>query len=401
MTQWVKQIGNLTMLDVRLFITAFVVIAVGAGLFLAWRLRPGLQEKMPDALANIIVVGSVTVFLALAGVTVLFLWEVVDTAIIFAVDWEKWLNDLLRKWTGIKVALTVATLAVAYVIAGVTRQAIEGMTRRHDTLSQHQSQMMIRVAQLSVYVVGFAAVLSVWEVNLTGLLVGAGFLGIVVGMAARQTLGSVLAGFMLMFARPFEIGDWVEIEDREGIVTDISIVNTRIQTFDGEFVMIPNDVVGGSTIINRSRKGRLRLEVDVGVDYETDVERASELAKEATKEPDDVLSVPSPEVVTKEFADSAVLLGLRFWIDKPSARRKWRARTEVIRAVKTVFDREGVKIPYPQRELSGREETGGFRVAGRNRRELGATADGGEETDESRTSGGDDGDDGNDGDDRP
>ncbi len=87
-------------------------------------------------------------------------------------------------------------------------------------------------------------------------------------MAARQTLGSLLAGFMLMFARPFEIGDWVEIEEKEGIVTDISIVNTRIQTFDGEYVMIPNDTVGGSTIVNRSRKGRLRLEVDVGIDYD-------------------------------------------------------------------------------------------------------------------------------------
>ncbi|WP_227354711.1 mechanosensitive ion channel family protein [Haladaptatus salinisoli] len=393
MVEWVKQIGNLTMLDVRLFITAFVVLSVVAVLVLAWRGRPRLQEKMPHALANVITVGGVCVYLLLASATLAFLWRVINTGLIIP---EKWTHD--TKYA-VQVTMTVLALTVAYVIAGFTRQGVERVTKQRDAFSQHQTQVFIRVAQLSVYVVGFTAVLGIWKVDLTGLLVGAGFLGIVVGMAARQTLGSLLAGFMLMFARPFEIGDWVEIEDREGIVTDISIVNTRIQTFDGEYVMIPNDVVGGSTITNRSRKGRLRLEVDVGVDYETDVGRASELAKEAMKEPDDVLSVPSPEVVTKELADSAVLLGLRFWIDKPSARRKWRARTEVIRAVKAAFDREGIKIPYPQRELSGREETGGFRVAGRARRELGATADGGEDTDDPRPSGGDGGEDG--GDDRP
>jgi Small-conductance mechanosensitive channel len=199
-------------------------------------------------------------------------------------------------------------------------------------------------------------------VDLTGVLVGAGFLGIVVGMAARQTLGAVLAGFVLMFARPFEIGDWVQIGDNEGIVTDISIVNTRVQTFDGEFVMVPNDIVSGQEVVNRSRKGRLRIEVEVGVDYDTDVPMAKELAGEAMDDLDAILSVPTPQVVVKQFGDSAIVLGCRFWIDKPSARRKWRARTAVVEAVKAHFDEAGVKIPFPQREVSGRAETGGFRV---------------------------------------
>jgi small-conductance mechanosensitive channel len=156
----------------------------------------------------------------------------------------------------------------------------------------------------------------------------------------------------------------VEIDDEEGIVTDISIVNTRIQTFAGEYVMIPNDIVSGEKIINKSRKGRLRIEVEVGVDYEADVERAADLAQETMKELDEVLTVPTPKVVLKEFGDSAVTLVLRCWIDKPSARRQWRARTAVIESVKSAFDREGVKIPFPQRELTGRRESGGFRVAG-------------------------------------
>jgi small-conductance mechanosensitive channel len=182
-------------------------------------------------------------------------------------------------------------------------------------------------------------------------------------MAARQTLGAVLAGFVLMFSRPFEIGDWVEVGDQEGIVTHISIVNTRIQTFDGEYVMLPNDEVSSKPITNRTRKGRLRIEVEVGVDYEDDPTHAAEVALAAVRDVEKVLAVPTPQVVAKRFADSSVVLGVRFWIDSPSARRKWRAQTAVIDAVKSAFEAEGIKIPFPQRELTGRAEEGGFRLA--------------------------------------
>ncbi|NHN48999.1 mechanosensitive ion channel family protein [Halostella sp. JP-L12] len=275
-------------------------------------------------------------------------------------------------------AFTLVVLVGTHILVRFAKGLLSELQDSSHAVSEHQREITLRLTQVVLWSLGIIVVLGVWNFNLSGLLVGAGFLGIIVGMAARQTLGSMLAGFVLMFARPFEIGDWVEIGDEEGIVTDITIVNTRIQTFNGEYVMIPNDVVSGNTIINRTRKGRLRIEVDVGVDYDADVERASEVAKAAMGEVDDILTVPTPQVVVKEFDDSSVLLGLRFWIDNPSARRKWRARTSVIQAVKTAFEDEGIKIPFPQRELTGREETGGFRMA--ERREATATApDGGEE----------------------
>ncbi|MCO8245964.1 MULTISPECIES: mechanosensitive ion channel family protein [unclassified Haladaptatus] len=366
-------------IDARIFITAFVLVALLAGIVVAWRGRRELQKTLPNALVNVIVTASFVVFAALAVLTLMFAWDYVHSTLLFfsGEDLEKYLNSK----TAARLLLSIAALVVAYVVVGVVREAVDRLTRHRDAISRHQAQILHRLTQVTVYVTAGATILGIWGQHLTGILVGAGFLGIVVGMAARQTLGAVLAGFMLMFARPFEIGDWVEIEEREGIVTDISIFNTRIQTFDGEYVLIPNDIVGGNTIINRSRKGRLRLEVDVGIDYDGDIERATEIAEEAMDEPEDVLAVPSPQVVTKSLGDSAVVLGLRFWIDKPSARRKWRAKTTVINTVKAAFDEEDIKIPYPQRELSGRAETNGFRVARGRERELGATMDGGEATD--------------------
>ncbi|MCU4971270.1 mechanosensitive ion channel family protein [Halobacteria archaeon AArc-m2/3/4] len=271
------------------------------------------------------------------------------------------------------IVVSFVVVVSTYIVARFVRRLIQEVLASSTAVTDHQREVTHRLSQVMIWGTAFIVILGIWVDDLGGLLIGAGFLGIVLGMAARQTLGAMLAGFVLMFDRPFEIGDWIEIDDQEGIVTDISIVNTRIQSFDGEYVMVPNDVVGSQMVTNRSKRGRLRVEVDVGVDYETDVDRASDLAREAVKELDEVMDGPSPQVVTKEFGESGILLGVRFWIDRPNSSRRWRARTAAIGAIKSAFEDAGIKIPYPQRELSGRAETGGFRVA-----------DGAETTDERR-----------------
>ena len=365
----IDQLANFSQTE-KVAATAVIVVGLAAAVWAARYARPKLRRRFPSHVGDVVLLASLAGGLLVATVSLVVLWGQ-GTNAAQALDQ---INATAGE--GFTIFLALAVLAAAYVVTGFVKKAIDRFTEGHDTISQHQSEIVYRVSQLTVYVSAGAIVLGLWNVDLSGLLVGAGFLGIVVGMAARQTLGALLAGFVLMFSRPFEIGDWVEIDDEEGIVTDISIVNTRIQTFAGEYVMIPNDIVSGEKIVNKSRKGRLRIEVEVGVDYEANVERAADLAEETMKDLDEVLTVPTPKVVLKEFGDSAVTLVLRCWIDKPSARRQWRARTAVIRSVKNAFDREGVKIPFPQRELTGRQESGGFRVAGEADLPE-ATADGG------------------------
>jgi small-conductance mechanosensitive channel len=251
---------------------------------------------------------------------------------------------------------------LAYVGARVVSENVEDLGRQTEWITEHQEEIVLRVSQLAYFSVIGLAVLTLWDVNLEGLLVGAGFLGIVVGFAARQTLGSLLAGFVLMFSRPFTIGDWVRVGDQEGIVTDITIFNTRLENFDGEFVVIPNDTVSNQAITNRSQKGLLRLRVDVGIDYGDDPDHARQVALEAISAQSEVVDAPPPQVFPKSFGDSAVVMEMRFWIDHPTPPRKWKAVSAVISAVKGAFEEEGIKIPFPQQELSGRAETGGFQV---------------------------------------
>jgi len=251
----------------------------------------------------------------------------------------------------IRTGGTLLLLAGLVLGLNLVRERITSLSDEVDRMTDHEERVLLRMAHLLVFVAVGLATLTLWSFNLGNLIIGAGFLGIVVGMASRQILQSGLAGIVLMFSRPFEVGDWVEIGDDEGTVTDISLMHTHLRSFDGEIVTIPNDRVDASTVINRSEHGRLRLDVDVGVDYDADLDVVEEVVVDAVRDVDSVLDAPSPEVVGIEFGDSSVVVRVRFWIDNPSSHRKWRARTAVIRAIKTALDEAGVDIPYPVRNF--------------------------------------------------
>lgn len=268
----------------------------------------------------------------------------------------------------VQVAGTVGIAAAAVVGIDVLESWLEEYAAESDAINEHQKGIVFRVLQVLVITAAAVGALTVWGVNLGGLFVGAGFLGIVIGTAARTTLGSLIAGFVLMFSRPFELGDWVELDGREGIVAEITIINTRIRNQYGEEIVLPNDKVADATVTNRSRFGQLRLSVDVGIDYDADLERAEAVVAETLDDLPEVLANPTPHVVPKSLGDSAVVLECRFWIDNPSAARRTAAKAAVVREVKAGLNEAGVKIPYPQRELLGREEAGGLRVDGNRSR---------------------------------
>jgi len=275
--------------------------------------------------------------LLFAGISLLVVWGLIDLAV------EVLTLVGLSVPLMVQLATTLALALAAYIAADVLEESVDQFATRSDRITDHQQEIILRVGNIGILALVVAGGLTVWGVDLSGLLVGAGFLGIVVGLAARQTLGSLIAGFVLMFSRPFTIGDWVAIGDDEGIVAEITIVNTRLENFDG--------VVG------------VGLVVDADVDDETDPDHAVEVVHQAIASVDSVTETPPPRVVPKSFGDSAVILELRFWIDRPMPPRKWQAVDAVVRAVKDAFESEGIKIPFPQRELSGRAETGGFRIA--------------------------------------
>jgi small-conductance mechanosensitive channel len=332
-----------------LFLFALVLLAVRSA-------GPRLKATVDNAVAESIQAGIVGVFAVTFSLFLIVVWRA---------GWliERGFEQIDPSTVDVvAIVLSVAVFASAYLLTRITKNNIRRLSKEHGAITNHQQEVAHHVVQLFVFGLGILMVLGIWNVNPGDLLLGAGAATVVFGLAARQTLGAVLAGFVVLFSRPFDLGDWVEIGDEEGIVTDISVFNTQIRTFDDEYVMIPNDLVTDTEIRNRSRKGRLRIETDVGVDYDTDLERAMDVALAAMDETETPMERPDPNVVLSEFGGSSVVLKLRYYIDNPSARKMWKARTEVIAAVKEAFTEEDVKIPFPQRELSGRPDAGGLAV---------------------------------------
>jgi len=299
---------------------------------------------------------QLAVFIA-AGLAVMVVWGFVDLALAAVTILAGWIPMLVRG------LLTIGVVGGTLAGIDMLDTAIEQYAEESDQLNQHQQGIVFRVLQVVVLIAAGIAALSVWGIGLGNLLVGAGFIGIVVGTAARSTIGSFIAGFVLMFARPFEIGDWVEINDDEGIITDITIINTRMRNASGEEVVIPNDNVANATVTNRTSLERLRLSVDIGIDYDADIERAEAILMDVLEDVPQVLANPNPHVIPKTLGDSAVVLECRFWIDHPSAAKRAMATAAVVREAKAALDTADIKIPFPQRELQGREESGGFQVA--------------------------------------
>lgn len=255
----------------------------------------------------------------------------------------------------VKIAGTILLLVGLVIGVDLANDRVTTLSSEVNRMGEHEESVLLRVTHLLIFVAIGLATLSLWQFNLGSLLIGAGFLGVIFGMASRHIIASMLSGFVLMFSRPFEVGDWIDVDGVEGTVTDITIMHTILRSFDGENVVIPNDEVDASTVINRSTQGRLRLQLDIGVEYEADFERAKSIALEAVEKVDDVLDAPAPKVVGVEFADSSVVLRLRFWIDSPSSHRRWKVRTDVLQSVKEAFEEAGIDIPYPHREVKQKE----------------------------------------------
>jgi small conductance mechanosensitive channel len=345
-----------TVVTVALFLTAALVGWVST------RIRRRIDHEIHNALVDLAISAIVPGAFVVAGALTIGVWgQAEPTAELFA-------TVGIGREAIVRLLFTILLLAATTACVGVLRRLIRRLFTDQESISEHQTEITYRVSQITVYAVAVVIVLGIWNVDVSGLLIGAGVLGVVLGMAAQQTLAAVFSGFVLMFSRPFEVGDWIEVEGgtegiTEGTVTDITLVSTRLKTFDGEHVVLPNDVISAQEIINRTKEGRLRVAVPVGVDYDADLEHVSETLADAIEGVDIARDVPAPQVIVTGFGDSSIDFEARVWIDKPSSRRRWRVKERMIKEINAAFAREGIKIPYPQRELTGREEAGGFQLA--------------------------------------
>lgn len=256
-----------------------------------------------------------------------------------------------------EIVYSLITIVVAYLANRLIFQRIIRKFAERANIEEHYTKPFRKVASTIVYVAAILIILSVFGLksSLTSLLAGAGFLGIVVGMATKDVLSGVIAGMVLYIDRPFKIGDWIEVGDEQGIVQDLSLQTTRIRNFSGELVTVPNSKITNSTVINKTAEPNSRIDIEIGVDYDTDMNKALKASREVLGDEEDVLEEPEPSIVIDEFADSSINLLVRFWVDRKDLKDRNMSlpgmRSNIRKRLLEKFREEGIEIPFPHLEI--------------------------------------------------
>lgn len=207
-----------------------------------------------------------------------------------------------------------------------------------------------------IYAVAIIMALDILGINIMPFIAGAGIAGIAIGFASKDTLSNLIAGILLILDRPFEIGDRIEVwsapagSSTWGDVIEIGLRATKIQTTDNIIIIIPNNEIMKRDIVNYTYLAeKIRVRVNIGIAYEANTQLAKKIILDVASRADWVLKNPKPKVVVRNFGESSVDLQARIWID--NARKRMDTISFVTDNVKEAFDREGIEIPYPKREI--------------------------------------------------
>jgi small conductance mechanosensitive channel len=223
--------------------------------------------------------------------------------------------QLLLTTYSLDVLGAIAILVIGWIAASwaarVTRTAVDRASWMDVTLKPLASS----IVRYFVLIVTVVAVLSQFGVETTSVIAVLGAAGLAIGLALQGTLSNVAAGVMILVLRPFKVGDYVEAGGRAGTIKDVGLFSTELATPDNIFISVPNTAIIGGAITNFSRHGTRRIDIIVGIGYGADIDHAFDVLGKLTSADSRVLKDPAVHLSVRELVDSAVNLGLMFWVN--------------------------------------------------------------------------------------
>jgi small conductance mechanosensitive channel len=266
----------------------------------------------------------------------------------------------------------ILILFVFRLLSRLVRKVVaRAVTTSRLNFSQLLQKMFISVSGNAVIVIGLLVALSQMGFAMGPILAGLGIVGFIIGFALQETLGNFAAGMMILIYRPFDVEDMIEAAGVYGRVSAMSMVSTTVLTIDNQTLVIPNGKIWGDVIKNVTAQTVRRVDMTFGVSYTDDIPHTEQVLAQILTEHPKVLDEPEPVVKLHNLGNSSVDFIVRPWVKTDDY---WDVYWDVTREVKMRFDREGISIPFPQRDVHFYEE---------KRMPAGAAAAGGK-TDEGR-----------------
>jgi small conductance mechanosensitive channel len=186
-------------------------------------------------------------------------------------------------------------------------------------------------------------------INVGAMLAGFGVAGIAIGFAAQDSLANTIAGFLIFWDKPFELGDWINVAEQYGKVTNITLRSTRIRTLNNTYVVLPNKSIIEQVMVNHSKHGATRIEVPIGIAYKEYIPDARKVILKKMEEIETILKDPAPDVVVTQLGSSSVDMIVRIWIE--DAKDEKAVFYRVMEESKLALDAAGIEIPFHHLQL--------------------------------------------------
>lgn len=247
----------------------------------------------------------------------------------------------------IKLAIALAILIVGRWLARLAKRLLKKVM----TKAQVEPTLTVFASNIMFYaIMAFVVLAALGEIGIetTSLIAVLGAAGLAVGLALQGSLTNFAAGIIIIIFKPFRVGDWIEADGHSGYILEIELLTTTLRTLDNRTVVIPNGKLTENSLVNYSTQGKLRLDLVVGVDYATDIDRVKALLREVVTADGRVLSEPPPTIGLLEMADSSLNFAVRPWVLPKDYVPLTLALQE---AIKKRLDTEGISIPFPQRDV--------------------------------------------------
>jgi small conductance mechanosensitive channel len=274
--------------------------------------------------------------------------DIVQTAQDLAND-PSLIGTMLWAWTLEflpRIGATLLILVVGYIVARWASAALYKVLSRNEKFDRTLLPVARAIMRYAILIFVLIAALAQLGVQTTSVLAVLGAAGLAIGLALQGTLSNIAAGMMLLWLRPFGVGDYIETSSAAGTVTEVGLFVTHLTSFDGIYRFVPNSELWNTTLINYSRNPTRMTNMEVGISYEADIEQARQIMLELANSDERVVKNPAPVVFVDTLGDSAIVLRYRVWIGNADY---WAAQRYLLEETKRRLDAAGIEIPFPQR----------------------------------------------------
>ena len=258
--------------------------------------------------------------------------------------------EKLYEWVitrGVNVFFGIIFLSIGWKVINKTLKRIRRILESKNA-DQTITRFLDNVMNVTLKTVLIIIILQYIGVNLTGLTTIVASAGVALSLALKGSLANLAGGVIILVARPFNVGDFIETTEHSGVVEKISIFYTYLVTFDNKQILIPNGILTDSSIVNYSSKEIRRVDITFSVSYEEDVIRVKNVLINILKKNELVLEEPEFFVGISMHGDSAINFIVKAWCKTEDY---WTVYYDLLETVKIKFDEEGISIPYPQMDL--------------------------------------------------